>query len=55
MLVEATLEFGGDFSEPGEVNVPLGSTSMLECNANAGYPEPDITASIVDENGDIVR
>ena len=60
MFVEATLEFGGDFATPGEVSVQLdseseSSTSFVECSAKGGYPAPNIKASVVDENGEIVR
>ena len=56
MYVEATLEFGGDFATPGEVKVPLESeSSLVQCSAKGGYPTPNIKASVIDENGDIIR
>ena len=60
MFVEATLEFGGAFATPGEVSVPLDAeadygTSFVECSAKGGYPAPSIKASVIDENGEIVR
>jgi len=60
VYVEATLEFGGDFATPGEVSVQLDSdsepsTSFVECSAKGGYPAPNIKASVIDENGEIVR
>ena len=56
VLVEASLEFGGDFAEPGEVSILLSTSSvMVECSANGGFPEAEITASIVDENGELIR
>ena len=56
VLIEASLEFGGDFATPGEVSVQLdSSTSFVECSARGGYPTPEIKARLLNEDGELVR
>ena len=55
VLVPATLEFHDEFAFPGQVEVELDATVTVTCTAKGGYPAPQLSASILDSEGNVVR
>ena len=55
VLVPATLEFHDEFAFPGQVEVELDATVTVTCTAKGGYPAPELSASVIDSEGNVVR
>ena len=54
-MVPATLEFHDEFAFPGHVEVELDATVIVTCTAKGGYPAPELSASVIDSEGNVVR
>ena len=54
-MVPATVEFHDEFAFYGEVQVELESTVTVKCDAKDGYPKPELTAAVIDADGNVIR
>ena len=55
-MKKATLSFHGLFLADGPIKVPLHDEHFaVTCSTSQGYPEPHLTASIVDSEGTFIR
>ena len=54
-MVHATLDFHHEFAFPGQVEVELDATVTVTCTAKGGYPAPELSASVIDSEGNVVR
>ena len=55
VLVPASLEFHDQFAFPGQVEVELDATVTVTCTAKGAYPAPELSASVIDSEGNVVR
>ena len=55
VMVPATVEFHDEFAFYGEVQVQLESTVTVKCDAKNGHPKPELTAAVIDADGNLIR